>query len=129
LKNCLALGLRPDAKEILCLEASLKALYDKELKGSKIRSHVKWLEEGEVPSRYFFSLKKQRHERTLISSVFNSEGIEVCSLPDIVEGREKYYDNLFANEEVDLTVQKELLSHVSARLPEAKRLSWEGSLT
>lgn len=129
LKNRLALGLHSDAQEILVLEASLKAIYDKELEGSKIRSRVKWLEEGELPSRYFFSLERQRHERTLVSSVFNTEGSEVSSLPEIIEVHEKYYDNLFANEEIDLTVQNELLSHVSARLPEAMRASCEGSLT
>ena len=129
LKNRLALGFQSDAQEILCLEASLKALYDKELEGSKIRSRVKWLEEGELPSRYFFSLEKQRHERTLVSSVFNSEGIEVSSLPGIIDAHEKYYNDLFADEEVDLAVQNELLSHVSARLSESERVSCEGSLT
>ena len=129
LKNRLALGLRSDAQEILVLEASLRAIYDKELEGSKIRSRVKWLEEGELPSRYFFSLERQRHERTLVSSVFNSEGLEVSSLPEIIEVHEIYYDNLFANEEMDLAVQNELLSHVSSRLPEARRASCEGSLT
>ena len=129
LKNRLALGLRSDAQEILVLEASLRAIYDKELEGSKIRSRVKWLEEGELPSRYFFSLERQRHERTLVSSVFNSEGSEVSSLPEIIEVHEKYYDNLFANDEMDLAVQNELLSHVSARLPDARCASCEGSLS
>lgn len=73
--------------------------------------------------------RKQRHERTLVSSVFNSEGTEVSSLPEIIEVHEKYYDNLFTSEEIDLTVQNELLSHVLARLPEAGRASCEGSLT
>ena len=115
LKNRLALGFQSDVQEILCCEASLKALYDKELEGSKIRSRVKWMEEGELPSRYFFSMEKQRHEGTLLSSVFNSEGIEVSSLADMI-AHENYYDNLFSNEEVDLAVPNELLSHVSALL-------------
>lgn len=51
LKNRLALGFQSDVQEILCCEASLKALYHKELEGSKIRSCVKWMEEGELPSR------------------------------------------------------------------------------
>lgn len=71
---------------------------------------------GRASFSLIFSLEKQQHERTLLSSVFNSERIEVSSLPDMIEVHETYYDNLFANEEVDLAVPNELLSHVSALL-------------
>lgn len=71
---------------------------------------------GRASFSLIFSLEKQQHEGTLLSSVFNSEGIEVSSLPDMIEVHETYYDNLFANEEVDLAVPNELLSHVSALL-------------
>ena len=49
------------------------------------------------------------------SLVFNLEGIEVSCLLDIIKAHEMYYDNLFANEKVDLTIQNDLLSNVSAR--------------
>ena len=129
LKRRFALGNISDTQEIALLEASLRAIFDKELEGSKIRSRARWLEEGEAPSRYFFTLEGQRHEKTLVSSVFDSAGVEVFSLPDIVRIHEEYYTDLFTEEEIDLSAQNELLSFVTARLPDAKRECCEGPLS
>ena len=37
------------------VECRLKAIYTKEIEGILVRSRAEWLEEGERPSRYFFS--------------------------------------------------------------------------
>ena len=37
----------------------------------KIRSRVKWLEEGEAPSAFFFKLENQKHRKHFTSSVWN----------------------------------------------------------
>ena len=81
LKRRLASGISAVSSEILELEASLKSIFDSELEGSKIRSRAKWLEEGEAPTRFFFNLENQRHEKSLIASVLTPEGDEVSSLP------------------------------------------------
>ena len=108
------------------LEASLKSIFDREFEGSKIRRRAKWLEEGEAPTRFFFSLENQRHEKSLISSVSTPEGDEVSSLPEMTEAHERFYSALFAEEEIDLDVQHERLSHVSSRLSDSDRESCEG---
>ena len=129
LKRRFALGNISDTQEVALLEASLRAIFDKELEGSKIRSRARWMEEGEAPSRYFFTLEGQRHEKTLVPSVFDSAGVEVFSLPDVIRIHEEYYTDLFAEEEIDLSAQNELLSFVTARLPDAKHESCEGPLS
>ena len=53
LKNRLASGDVSASPEILTSEAALRSLLDSELEGSKIRSRVKWAEEGESPSGFF----------------------------------------------------------------------------
>ena len=111
------------------LETSLKSIFDSELEGSKIRSRAKWLEEGEAPTRFCFNLENQRHEKSLLSSALTPEGDEVSSLPEMTEAHERFYSALFAEEEIDLHVQHELLSHVSSRLSDSDRESCEGLLS
>ena len=129
LKRRLASGISAVLSEILELEASLKSIFDRELEGSKIRSRAKWLEEGEAPTGFFFNLENQRHEKSLISSVLIPEGDEVSSLPEMTEAHERFYSALFAEEEIDLDVQHELLSHVLSRLSDSDRESCEGLLS
>ena len=76
----------PAAKsEILNLESFLKQLFDQQLDGSKIRSRVQWLEEGETPSKFFLRLENERHAKSFTSPVYNSAGVDVSSLQEIME--------------------------------------------
>ena len=84
LKTLFAAGFTEASSEILRTESLLKSLFNQELQGSKIRSRVKWLEEGEVPSCYFFGLANQRHAKSLVSSVLTADEMGVFSLPEII---------------------------------------------
>lgn len=95
--------------EILNLESVLKQLYDRQLKGSKIRSRAKWLEKGET-----------RHAKSFISSVYNSAGVEVSSLPEMMEAHTAFYTDLFSRGNIDLQSQQKLFCHVTSRLSEAE---------
>ena len=96
LKNRRASGDVSASPEILTSEAALRSLLDSELEGSKIRSRVKWAEEGESPSGFFLGLENERHERGSVSSVFDSEGQEVFFLPDMIQAHERFYSSLFS---------------------------------
>ena len=128
LKRRLAAGF--DVKtEILDLEVRLNQLFERQLEGSKIRSRAKWLEEGETPSKYFLRLENDRHMKAFVTSVFNSSGTEVSSLPEIIDAHKVFYSNLFSRGSIDFEAQQELFSHVSARLSLPEQASCEGSLT
>lgn len=128
LKRRLAVGC--DVKtEIRHLETLLMQLFDQQLQGSKIRSRVKWIEEGETPSKYFFRLENEQHAKVFVSSVFDSSGAEVSSLPEMMEAHETFYSDLFSSENIDLPSQEDLFSHIFARLSESERTSCEGPLT
>lgn len=115
--------------EILQLEVFLRQLFNKHLEGSKIRSRVKWLEEGETPSSFFLRLENERHAKAFVSSVFDSSGNEVSSLPEIINAHAAFYTELFSSENIDLDSQRDLFSYVASRLSEAERASCEGPLT
>ena len=71
------------SSEISELESELKALTLKELGGSKVRSRVQWLEEGERPTRYFFKLERERFERNILTSILDSNDVEVFTRKEI----------------------------------------------
>ena len=129
LKNCLVNGDNTVGSEIHELESALNSLFNRELEGAKIRSRAKWLEEGETPSHYFFKLERQKHEKNFVGSILNSEGLEVFSLPEIMNAHEKFYKDLFASSDIDPAIQQSLLSRVTLRLSDSDRDLCEGDLT
>ena len=107
----------------------MKQLFDRQLEGSKIRSRVQWLEEGETPSKFFLRLENEKHAKSFVSSVFNSAGVEVSSLPEIMEAESTFYTDLFPRGNICLQSQNKLFSHVMARLSQAESSPCEGPLT
>ena len=105
LKDLLAGGDLSVKSDILEAEAALRSLFDTELEGHKIRSRVKWFEEGEAPSAFFLKLENQKHQKHFTSSVWNLEGREVFSLPELMSTHEEFYSALFAEEPIDVEVQ------------------------
>ena len=127
LKRRLAAGC-DNKTEVRQLETLLIQLFDQQLQGLKIRSRVKWIEEGETPSKYFSRLENEQHAKVFVSSVFDSSGVEVSSLPAMMEAHETFYSDLFSFENIDLPSQEDLFSHILARLSESERTSYKGPL-
>ena len=118
--------------EILDLEVRLNQLFELQLEGSKLRSRAKWLEEEETLNiclNIFLRLENGRHMTACVTSVFNSSGTEVSSLPEIIDAHKVFYSNLFSRGSIDFEAQQELFSHVSARLSLPAQASCESSLT
>lgn len=107
-KSKLVAGDLSVKSEILDLESSLNAIFRRKQDGIKIRSRAKWLEEGEVPSRYFFKLGRERFDRNLVSSIYDPNGTEVFDHAALMNAHESFYANLFSREEIDLITQEEL---------------------
>ena len=83
LKQRLASGDNSVKAEIASLELELKLLVSAELEGSKIRSRSRWFERGEKPTRFFFQLERERSSRSSVSSILNSDDVEVFTRPEI----------------------------------------------
>lgn len=129
LKRRLAAGCTFAKNEIIELETQLSQLLDQQLEGAKIRSRKKWLEEGETPSRYFLRLENERHAKAFVSSIYDSSGTEVFSLPEIINAHTAFYTELFSCGNVNLDSQQNLFSYVTARLSDSDRTACEGPLT
>ena len=129
LKSKLVNGNLSVKPEILESESALNVIFRQELDGIKIRSRVQWIEEGEMPSRFFFKLGRERFDRNFVSLMYDSNGTEVTDRASLIRAHEEFYANLFSREEIDLFTQQELLSSLSLRLSEEDRDSCEGLLS
>ena len=127
-KSHLTSGDLSPKSEIVDLEVSLRALISSESESVKIRSRVRWLEEGEAPTRFFFKSATQKFEKSFLQSIFTSDGTAVLSLPEVIRAHEDFYSSLFAEEPVDLAVQEHLLSFVMRCLSDVDREICEGVL-
>ena len=128
-KSRLTSGDLSAKSEIVDLEVSLRALISLESESAKIRSHVKWLEDGEAPTRFFFKSATQKFEKSFVQLIFTSDGTAVLSLPEVIRAHEDFYSSLFAEEPVDLAVQEHLLSFVMRCLSDVDREICEGVLS
>ena len=90
-------------------------------RGAQVRSRIRWMEEGEVSSAYFFRLIKKQSADRLMAALRCPDRTVVNSVPDLVECFSQFYSDLFSAEPVDLGAQDMLLSNVSAHLSSSER--------
>ena len=126
LKKRLVSGDSSVAEEISSLESALKALILRSLEGSKVRSRVQWLEEGEKPTRFFFKLERERIERNSVSSVFDCDGTEVFMRDEIARAHVDFYSNLFSEEPIDSSYKQYCFDSIENTLSNDLSDSCEG---
>ena len=129
LKSQLVQGDSSVSPEIIFTESQLAALTDRVSEGAKIRSRAQWLEQGERPTRFFLKLEKERVERNHVTSILNSDGVEVSSRENVEKAHVDFYSALFSAEDIDLACQNSLFENVTNFLSEPDRSLCEGVIT
>lgn len=84
--------------------------------GAQVRSRIRWTEEGEASSAYFYRLVKKQSAGRLVAALRCPDGTVVNSAADLVECFSQFYFDLFSARQVDSGAQEVLLSNVSACL-------------
>ena len=82
------------------LENNLGSYYNDKAKGHWVRSRTKWIEEGEVNSRYFLGLEKQIQRNNVIRKVKCNDTFHVND-KDILNETVKFYNNLYSKTNVN----------------------------
>ena len=103
-------------KEMKNLGNDLKVIDLKDLEGVKIRSRSQWIEDGEKPSRLFFSLEKKRVNDNFIPSLFNKNDQTVSSKDDLCSTATEFYKDLFSASPIDNDIQEVLIDNLDATL-------------
>lgn len=108
------LKAKVDAGSVSCLAPyqgvlSQLAKFDLEAaKGAQVRSRIRWVEDGETSSAYFFRLEKKNAADRWISALRESDGTIVSSPSYLCRSFASFYGSLFTAEATDPSVQASL---------------------
>ena len=78
---------------------------------------MRWAEEGETSSRYFFRLEKKHGSENWIPAMKNPDGSIASGIVQICDSWASFYSNLFTACDTDPVVQAALLDQLSSTLP------------
>ena len=124
-----------DARSVSCLAPhqgvlSELAKFDLEAaKGVQVSSRIRWVEEGETSSAYFFRLEKKNAADQWISALRESDGSLVSSPSDLCRSFASFYSSLFTGEATDPSVQASLLANLPSALSPVQASLCEGHLS
>ena len=88
-------------REELCRE--IRQIENVKIAGAAIRSKVKWFEEGEKSSKFFFSLEKKNAIKTYVRKLQNLEGKFICDQQKILAMQKDYYEKLYSEKPIQLS--------------------------
>ena len=111
------------------LESQLSSLISKEAEGAKIRSHARWFEEGEKPTRYFFRLEQTCAASNSFSSLFDDNGVEKSSQEDLENILIHFYQTLFTRDSLDMQIQTDIIDALDFSLTDYECQICEGLFT
>ena len=109
--------------------AELAPLDSHVAKGAQVRSRVKWVEEGESSSLYFFRLERKRGSDRWISALRDEDDSIVSSPHDLCTSLSSFFSGLFSASPVDPCIQSDLLGNLSSSLPDDQSSLCEGHLS
>ena len=109
--------------------SELATLDSEVAKGAQVRSRIRWVEEGETSSAYFFRLEKKRSADRWISALKESDGSIVSSSTDLCRTLSSFYSDLFTASVTDPLSQTALLGNITSSLPSDQAALCEGHLT
>lgn len=128
-KRSLVNGNTSATKLIDELESQIKSINRTQNEGAKIRSRAKFFEEGEKPTRFFFSLESTRAAKNSIKSLYDLNGTEVNTQQEIQHAHWNFYSKLYSAEQIDPQIQNEFMSNVPVSLSDDEKSKCDLPLT
>ena len=128
-KRSLVNGNTSATKLIDELESQIKSINRTQNEGAKIRSRAKFFEEGEKPTRFFFSLESTRAAKNSIRSLYDLNGTEVNTQQEIEHAHWNFYSKLYSAEQIDPQIQNEFMSNVPVSLSDDEKSKCDLPLT
>ena len=106
--------------EIEICKGELRKIFNDMGEGVKIRSRVKWWEEGERSTRYFHQLEKRKGKEQLWNSIKDNEGNIVTGTDNIQEIQIQFYKNLYQSQKlcIDKELEEKYLENMEQELKE-----------
>jgi len=80
------------------LKKELQYLYEKRGEGTMSHSKLRWTEQGEKPTRYFFNMEAKNFNQKTITELETSEGVKITGHKQLLQEIETFYQNLYHSE-------------------------------
>jgi len=117
------------SEKITHLQKVIEQLENDKMEGVRIRSRVKWFEEGEKPSKYFLTMESSKGRSKTWTKIRKSDGTVSTKIEDILQTQIDFYSDLYTEEKTDPEAQKKLLENITTPLSEDSRSECEGIIT
>ena len=62
------------------------------------RSKLRWTEQGEKPTRYFFNVEAKNFNQKTITELETSEGVKITDYKQLLQEIENFYQNFYQSE-------------------------------
>ena len=98
-------------------------------RGAQIRSRIKWVEEGERSSAYFFRLEKKRSADRRISALRETDGTIISDITGLCHSVSSFYSGLFSSEPTDAAACESLLNNICSTLTPEQASLCDGLLS
>ena len=91
----------PNNKHIICeiqsIRLRLRKIMQYKTKGAILRSKVRWYEDGERNTRYFYNLEKRNYEKKTIAKLKRSNGTVTNDQFEILQEQMEFYKALYTS--------------------------------
>ena len=129
LKDRLDQGLSSCFEAYQSTLSSLASFDAAEAEAARVRARVKWAEEGETSSSYFFRLEKKNGATSWCSAVRDSNDLIVSDMEGILNVWFSFYSELFTASPTDTVSRDQLFENLDLSLSHDQALICEGPLS
>ncbi|KAL3697349.1 hypothetical protein R1sor_011425 [Riccia sorocarpa] len=109
--------------ELTRLEKEIRTLEDSQAKVWRRWSQMRWMKEGDAPSKFFFTLLRIKRQKEGIFSLDAEDGRRLESQEEILQELHRYYTNLYRQEEVSTVSEakrREVLGGITKKVTGAQ---------
>ena len=114
--------------ELEDLKAQLQEIRNKKVEGIAIRSRVRWLQEGEKPTRYFCNLENRNFIDKTMPFIERDDGVIIYNQTEILSEVQTYYKSLYRYKNISNVSLEECLLD-APKLSDLDSKSIEGVIT
>ena len=117
---------KEEDKILLDTKTDLEEKLLQRVKGIMFRNKIKWYEEGEKNTRYFFSLEKARYNAKTCFKLINDQNEEITNQEKILDQQRIFYQDLYQE---DKEVKFTMKNSFGIRVPEEIKKEQENQIT
>ena len=83
-------------------KAELTAIRQNKIKGIMLQSKARWVEEGEKPTKYFYTLESRNYTNKTIQNIELPDGNIIYDQEQILNLTKSFYENLYRSHENEI---------------------------